>query len=294
VRYGKVVLALCLLAANAAAKPQGVDRTLPLNRDGAIRIYALTGTFTVRGWDRDAVTIRGELGAGNRLHAGGGRTAIKAFVEASDDRNPQPSRLEIMVPAGAKLWIKTATATVQVTGVTGSVDAYVIGGLIRVHGDPADLNAEAIDGNIEVVGNPGWVRAKSAGGNVTMRGSSRDATLSTVTGRIAVDAAAGAPRFERARFESVTGDIVFTGNVERSGDVRFDSNGGKVEIVLRSGSGASIEASTIAGTIRNSLTQSRPSTGRHGRGWELRTEAGDGGGRVLVQTFKGAITLRRE
>jgi hypothetical protein len=192
-------LAATVLFAQPLSAQGAVDRTLPLNADGAVRIYALTGTVTVRGWDQDAIRISGELGSGNRLHAGGDRTAVKAFVEADDDRQPRPSRLEVMVPARAKVWIKTATATVLVSGVSGSVDAYVIGGLIRVTGNPADLNAEAIDGNIEVIGSPGWVRAKSAGGTVSLRGGSRDATLSTVTGRITVQGQPGSSAHASSR-----------------------------------------------------------------------------------------------
>jgi DUF4097 and DUF4098 domain-containing protein YvlB len=286
-------LSATVLLAQPLSAQSAVNRTLPLNADGAVRIYALTGTVTVRGWDQDAIRISGELGSGNRLHAGGGRTAVKAFVEADDDRQPRPSRLEVMVPARAKVWIKTATATVLVSGVSGSVDAYVIGGLIRVTGNPADLNAEAIDGNIEVIGSPGWVRAKSAGGTVSLRGGSRDATLSTVTGRIAVQGQPGAARFERARFESVTGDIVFSGEIQRGADVRFDSNGGSVDIVMAGGASAEVEASTISGTIRNGLTTSRPVRGRFGRGSELLTSAGDGGARITVRTFSGPIILRR-
>ena len=200
-RLFPVTLALAVAAQMAPAQTT-VDRTIPLNADGAIRIYALAGTVTVRAWDRESVTIRGTLGAGNRLHAGGGRTAIKAFVESSNEEQPEPSTLEIMVPARAKVWIKTATAGIVVSGVTGSLDAYAVGGAIRVTGNPADVNAEAIDGDIEVIGNPGWVRAKSASGSVLLRGSSPDATLTSVTGRVVIDGKGGGPRFERARFAS--------------------------------------------------------------------------------------------
>lgn len=286
-----VLLALALPhVAGAQAK---VLRSLQLNPDGGVRIHALVGTVTVRGWDRDSVSVRGTLGAGNRLHAGGGRTAIKMFVEAENDREPAPSTLEIMVPSRAKVWIKTATADVTISGVTGSLDVYVISGTIDVSGDPADLNAEAIDGSIVIRGSPGWVRAKSASGAVTLRGTSRDATLGTVSGRITIDGAS-TPRgvFERGRFESVTGDIAFRGGIERGADLRFDTHGGSVAITLPA-RGADLEVTTISGSIRNEASSARPLAGRYGRGAELKTTVGDGGAAVSVRTFKGAITIRR-
>ena len=213
----RVLLALIVLALPLTAGAQTkVSRSFQLNADGSVRLHALVGTVTVRGWDRDSVTIRGSLGAGNRLHGGGGRTGVKLFVEAENDLNPAASTLEVMVPARAKVWIKTATANVRVAGVTGSIDVYVISGAIDITGSPADVNAEAIDGTILIRGSPGWVRAKSASGAVSLWGASRDATLSTVSGRITVDGNA-TPRgvFERGRFESVTGDVSFRGGIAR-------------------------------------------------------------------------------
>jgi DUF4097 and DUF4098 domain-containing protein YvlB len=290
----RVLLSLvALLLPLAAGAQTKVSRSFQVNADASVRFHALVGTVTVRGWDRDSVTVRGNLGPGNRLLGGGGRTGIKMFVEAEDDRQPAASNLEIMVPTRAKVWIKTATADVTVSGVDGSLDLYVIGGAIDVTGNPADVNAEAIDGSIIIRGSPGWVRAKSASGSVTLQGTSRDATLSTVSGRIVVDGNA-APRgvFERARFESVTGDIVFRGALERGADVRFDTHGGAVAVTLPS-RGADLEVTTISGTIRNDASPARPVAGRYGRGAELKTTVGDGGAGVSIRTFKGAITIRR-
>lgn len=290
----RVLLMLVALAVPFTAESQTkVSRSLPLSSDGSVRIHALVGTVTVRGWDRDSVTVRGSLGAGNRLHAGGGRAGVKMFVEAENDLDPAPSTLEIMVPARAKVWIKTATADVTVSGVAGSLDVYVISGSIDVSGNPADVNAEAIDGSILIRGSPGWVRAKSASGAVTLRGASRDATLSTVSGAIVVDGSS-TPRgsFERARFESVTGDISFRGGVERGADLRFDTHGGAVSLTLPA-RGADLDVTTIAGSIRNEASSARPLAGRYGRGAELKTTVGDGGAGVSVRTFKGAVTIRR-
>lgn len=291
----RLLLAFLLLLAlpEALAGQTGVSRSFPLNADGSVRIHALVGAVTVRGWNRDSVTVRGSLGAGNRLHGGGSRTGVKLFVEAENDQRPTASTLEIMVPARAKVWIKTATANVRIASVTGSIDAYVISGTIDISGSPADVNAEAIDGSILIRGSPGWARAKSASGAVSLWGASRDVTLSTVSGRITVDGNA-TPRgvFERGRFESVTGDISFRGGIERGGDLRFDSHGGAVDVTLPR-RGADLELTTISGSIRNEASSARALPGRYGRGAELRTTVGDGGAAVSVRTFKGAITVRR-
>jgi DUF4097 and DUF4098 domain-containing protein YvlB len=213
---------------------------------------------------------------------------MKMFVEDPDERNPAPANLEVWVPLRTKLWIKTATASVTVSGVSGSLDIYVVSGNIDVSGDPSDVNAEAIDGSIRIVGSPSWVRAKSASGNVTFDGRSADVAMSTVSGRIQ----ARGTSFEKGKFESVTGPIQFAGSFERGGLINFDTHSGAIDIGLKPGSGADFDVVSIAGTIANKLTSKGAVAGRYGRGAELETSAGGGGTQVVVRSFKGVVTLR--
>ena len=279
-------LAMALMSSSANAQTK-VNRGLQLDATGAVRVYNLVGSVRVTGWNRDSVVVRGTLGKGNTLHMGGGGAGLKMFIEGMDDRNPSRADIEVIVPVRAKVWIKTATASIDVRDVTGSLDLYVVGGDIKVTGNPADVNAEAIDGSITIIGSPAWVRAKSASGDVSLDGSSPDVTISTVSGRIDVDGT----RFEKAKFESVTGSIRFAGSFQRGGLVNFDSHSGSIEIGIPAGSPADFDVVSIAGAISNKLTRSRPVPGRYGRGAELTTSSGDGGTRVVVRSFKGPVTL---
>ena len=279
-----------LLAAEGAGAQTKVNRGLPLDKTGAVRIYILTGSAKVTAWAKDSVAVRGTLGKGNELHMGGGRSGMKMFIEGADDRNPAPSDIEVMVPAQAKVWVKTATAGIEVKGVTGSLDLYVVSGNISVTGNPADVNAEAIDGSIAIYGSPAWVRAKSASGNVTLDGSSPDITMSTVSGKVDIDGS----RFEKAKLETVTGSIRVAGSFLRGGHATLDTHGGSVEIAIPAGSPGDFDIVSIAGTITNKLTQTRPQPGRYGRGAELVTTSGEGGTRIVVRSFKGPITLLKK
>ena len=284
-----IAAALMLLGTNEVAAQAKLNRGLPLNSDGGVRIYNNVGSVRVIGWKRDSVAVRGNLGKGNSIHMGGGKGGIKMFIEGIDDRNPAPADIEVYVPVASKVWVKTATASVEVTGVTGSLDLYVVGGKISVTGNPADINAEAIDGSIVVNGSPGWLRAKSASGDVTLDGSSQDVTISTVSGKIDADGTG----FERAKFETITGAIRFAGSFRRGAHVRFDTHSGSVEIGMPGGSPADFDIVSIAGPITNKLTSARAVKGRYGRGAELTASSGDGGSRIEVRSFKGPVTLLR-
>jgi DUF4097 and DUF4098 domain-containing protein YvlB len=288
---GVAVASTFSVAARAQVK---VERGLKLDSDGAVRISNLVGSVHVTGWDRDSVALRGSLPKGDKLFMGGGPRGMKLFVEPLNDRNPQPSRLDVMVPARAKVWVKTATAEVEVSGVTGELDLYVVGGKIRVTGKPSELNAEAIDGDIEVNGAPGWLRAKSASGDVTLNGSSPDVAISTVSGGIVINSITSAEngKFERAKIESVTGPIRFNGDIERGASITFDTHSGAMEITIPRKTGADFDIASIAGTISNDLNYSQPVKGRYGRGSELVMTNSSGGAHITIRSFKGPVTLR--
>lgn len=267
-----------------------IERRLPLGMEAALRIHNMVGSVIVHGWNKDTVLVRGTLGPGDSFFMGGGYTGVKMFVESVNDRNPKPTRLEVWAPARVRLWIKTATANIDVSDITGGLDLYVVSGTIDVTGNPHELNAEAIDGDIHITGSPSWMRAKSATGAITLQGASADAGLSTVSGPIKVNGGTGT--FERTKIETVTGNISFAGRLERSGAFDFDTHSGTVDIAIPEKSGATFSVVTIAGSITNNLSRKSPIPGRFGRGAELIADESGGGAKVSVRTFKGPITLR--
>jgi hypothetical protein len=283
----QIVCAL-LLAAPAAAQKK-IERRQALGMEAAIRIANMVGSVVVHGWNKDSVLVRGVIAAGDNFFMGGGYTGAKMFVESANERDPKPTRLEVWVPAGVRLWVKTATANIDVSDVSGGLDLYVVSGAIDVTGNPRELNAEAIDGDIHINGSAPWMRAKTATGTIVLRGGSADVALSTVSGAISVQGGA----FERSKIETVTGNITFTGELDRSGAFDFDTHSGTVDIMLPEKADASVSVVTIAGSITNRLTRGTPVAGRFGRGAELNVEYNGGGARVTVRTFKGPVTLRR-
>ena len=267
-----------------------VERRQALGMEAALRIHNMVGSVIVHGWNKDTVLVRGTLGAGDSFYMGGGYTGAKMFVESVNERDPKPSRLEIWVPARVRLWVKTATANIDVSDVAGGLDLYVVSGTIDVTGNPRELNAEAIDGDIHITGSPSWVRAKSATGTITFQGVSSDAAFSTVSGPIKIDGGTGI--FERTKIETVTGNVSFAGRLDRSGAFDFDTHSGTIDIAIPEKSGATFSVVTIAGSITNKLSKKSPTPGRFGRGAELVADESGGGARVSVRTFKGPVTLR--
>lgn len=268
-----LVVALAILLGAASARAQsGIDRKLAIAPDASIRIMNLAGSLRVVGWDRDTIAVTGTVDGADRLYMGGEDDSAKLGVWAEDGENPSEAHLEVRVPRRSTVWVKTESADVEVSGLSGSVDVYSVTGRIEVLGELRHLYVESIGGDLAIDGTARLLRAKTAGGSITFRGEAEDANLSSVSGDLSVIVRPLA----RGRFESVSGNIWFEGDVEKGGSLAFYSHDGTIELRLPKEISADFEIATIEGKIRNELDA------------DLN---GGGGANVTVTTFSGTIVL---
>lgn len=287
------VLALALAAPPlwGQSGEQRIDRRIAVDPDVSLRIHNMAGSVRIEGWDRDTVAVTGSLAGSptTRFFMGGNRRAAKMGVEGPLELDQPPAHLYLRVPARAKVWVKTATATIVFTGLRGGVDGFSTSGTIRFEGEPDQLNLETMDGNIEVNAGGTWIRAKTASGAITIRGPGEDVGAATVSGSVSMLSAG----MRRARIESVTGDLEFSGWLTRDGDLTIETHSGMIDILLPRDIKADFDLSSYHGTIRNEFGP--PASGSGRAGIEQSFSTGDGGGAdISVRSFKGNILLRKK
>ncbi|MEP6731877.1 MAG: DUF4097 family beta strand repeat-containing protein [bacterium] len=258
----------------------------------SLKLFAAVGDIRVVGWDRDSVELSGVVPTGVKaqLYAGAPdehAKGLKMFVESPTEQSGREGTLVLHVPRAARVWLKTGSADMDVTGVTGGLDLNVVGGSITVHGNPKEVRAESMDGNVIIDGSPEWLRAKTATGDITLHGGG-DIGASTISGTIRTNGG----DVERAKLESTTGTLSFASVLTRNASVELETHSGPIDIQLSLKSDADVDASTITGAIDNQWTRTRPATGREGRGMTLQTSSGMGGAHIVVRSFKGTIQLR--
>ena len=285
-----LMLATLPVAASAQQKVDIRARAIPAV---SVRLGGAIGGVKVIGWDRDSIALTGALAPGSRMDGGPIRNnndlvvGMKFFVNAVDESAVLGNKLELRVPAQARVWIKAGSAEVDASGVTGGLDLNIVGGSVTVRGAPRELIIEAMDGKVTVNATPEYARLKTATGDIVMQGGGEDVSASTVSGSIR--AADGT--FQRGRFESVTGPIVFAGDFTRGGEARFDSHSGAIELRLGRNAPVEIDAASVTGSIENGWTKTRPAVGREGRGMELGISSGMGAAHVSIRSFKGNVRL---
>ncbi|HEU4995374.1 MAG TPA: DUF4097 family beta strand repeat-containing protein [Gemmatimonadaceae bacterium] len=291
------LLTLAIAAATAVpfsvgAAQQKVDIHRAASPTVSVRLNGAISVIRVVGWDKDSIALVGGIGAGSRLDGGplnavGPVQGMKFYVEAADEAGSRANRLELYVPARSRVWIKAGSADIEAGGVTGGLDLNIVGGSVRVSGAPRELLVESMDGSVTMNGTAEFARLKTATGDIVLQGGGEDVTLTTVSGSIR----ASDGTVQRARFESVTGPIVFAGDLARGGDAKFDTHSGAIELRLARRADLEIDAASITGSIENGWNSGRPIAGREGRGMELGTSSGMGGARVTIRSFKGNVKL---
>jgi DUF4097 and DUF4098 domain-containing protein YvlB len=280
-----LLLMMCLTSAAAAQRT--INRRLPLAPDGAVRITNFAGIVRLHGWDRDSIAVTGEVGRGSKgFFMGGDRTAVKLGVDIPNDdaTGVDASTVEVWVPTGSRVRVKSTRGSIVVDGVTGALDLGSTAGDVRVTGVPRELTVETMDGDVELDGALVWLRARTAGGDITIRGGAEDLVSASVSGTVRVTM--GPVR--AARLETMTGSIIFEASIARGAVLDLGTHSGAVRVLLPKGSTPTVEATTVAGPIDNNLTPQRAAI--RGDGRELALSLG-GDARLTVRSFKGAVTL---
>lgn len=256
----------------------------------AVRIHHYAGSIRVTGWDRDSIVVTGSANerGGDRFYISVGANGSKLGLWPQRTDSLPPSDLEVHVPHGSSVWIKTVEASITVRGVTGGVDLYSVAGGIDVTGAPRELFAESMSGAITADVATRAARLKTASGAIDLSGRIDDASAQTVSGATRVRGGA----IGRGRFESVDGDIVYAGDVPRGTSLDFVNHAGAVRVELPADAGVEVSVNTFAGELTNGF-KSRVVQGSSGfKGRDYMTSLNDGGARITIRTFKGSVTLR--
>ena len=293
----KIALALgglgasSLIAQTSAELPvltaQHVSPTFSLN------MWNPAGRVKLIAWDRDSLVVRGRVDRTQKYVFGGDQTGVKLgilngaklVVEAQQSGDAaKPCDLEIWFPRRGKISVRTASADIEGTDVSGSFST--VSGTIRLSGIATSIEAESMNGSLDLNANVPWIRARGGDGHLLLRGRPQDVDASTISGTLDIATATTM----RGQFSSVSGDIHYVGAPPSGAILEFSNHSGSVDLLLPSNAAGTFALSTVSGTILNSLPGVRPAAVPRA----MRVTLGRGDASVTVRTFKGAIRLRPE
>jgi DUF4097 and DUF4098 domain-containing protein YvlB len=233
--------------------------------------------------------VRGRVDRGaGRFYIGGTREALKLGVEVPEGKESSGTAdLEVKVPAGARLWIKSAAADIDITCDGGFVEVTSVGGRVQLNGTAREASVETLDGNTELAITADIARARTASGTIVVRGIIQNLDASTVSGPLLVGMEG---KVASVRLETVSCEIAFKGDLLADGHLAAETHGGDVELRLPASLGAEWHLVSYGKGFNNEVVPaSQVKRGAQKGEWSFTTGAGRAS--VDVRTFKGTITL---
>lgn len=278
-----------MAALGLAANPltAQIRRGMAVDSNVVVKIWNPSGTLKLVAWDRDSLHVEGTAPKWASFFFAGGRGSVKFGIEEDTKGDLPKAALVVYIPRGSRVSAKTVDATIDVDNVTGYYTS--VSGSIRVNGSLRELQVESLRGAIDIDVRAPWVKVNGGEGKATVRGAIEDLAASTVAGRLTVQLTAAV----RTRLETMTGDLTARVAVQPKGNLELDSHSGTVELVIDPGARVDVDASTVAGEIRNLFDTRRAQPGRGGKGASFSFATDAAGARVIVRTYKGTIIVRR-
>ena len=161
--------AMALLIAFGAATPAHAQlpllRARSLQATAAVKIFNPAGSVRLVGWDRDSIVVRGRVARAQRFFFAGSDSGVKLGIDDTIGGDSPASELVIYLPRTSRISIKSASADITGTDVSGWFASVT--GSIRLAGRATSIEAETMDGNIDLNVVTPWVRSRTGNGSLT-------------------------------------------------------------------------------------------------------------------------------
>jgi DUF4097 and DUF4098 domain-containing protein YvlB len=153
-----IAIALATFALAATASAQDFQKTYRIGAGGQIRIGNISGNVIVTGYDGDSIVVTGTKKGRDRdqieIEDRSGTANVDVGVRYPKHCNCDASiRFEVQVPRSVKYdfnHIASVSGDVQVTGVTGRLNASAVSGDVHVTDVSGSVSASAVSGDVKV------------------------------------------------------------------------------------------------------------------------------------------------
>ncbi len=290
--------ALILLGVSLAspAFAERIDQTQDADANGKVDVFNLSGDVEVIGWKRKEIQVTGMIGDDAEefiFERSGKVTTIKVKVpDRMHGHKDVSSDLIIRVPKGSSIDVGTVSADISVEGVEGEQELQSVSGDIETEAFSTDVDIETVSGDVDVEGSgkDAETRLESVSGDVTGERLNGSIKAGSISGDVEIMEG----DFDRARIETVNGDVLFHAALRRSGKLDVETVNGTVDITFIGDVSARFDIETFNGRIRNCFGPEAERTSKYAPGWELSFTEGSGEGRVSLATLNGGLRLCKE
>jgi DUF4097 and DUF4098 domain-containing protein YvlB len=292
-------LLLCLCWGGQALADTPIDISHPAAPTVHVDVTNIKGKVTITAWDRNEVHVGGRLGDGAlplSIEGSENNLSIKVQAEGhggwlnwSGDKAMSDTTMDIDVPRAASLKVNVVSAPVNIDGINGGdIEVNSVSGRVRIDAQTPALSIIAVSGNVAFSGHAQQAKLQTVSGDILAPSLGHTVDLQTVSGHIQ---AAGGP-WQQLNLTTVSGDVQLTGGLAAGGKMSVDSMSGDLQLQFPSSLASSIHATTFSGDLHSDF--GIPKQPEHGPGSTLDTVAGDGNGKITIETFSGDLRIHKQ
>ena len=283
--------AVVLVCALQPAAAETIEKSLPADSRGEVKIVNVAGDVHVVGWERPEVKVTADLGSGvERLdfESEGGRTRIEVVLPRRGSRSGATD-LVVHVPRESSLNINTVSADQTIEGVRGAQRLQAVSGSIMTESWGREFEANSVSGEIDVRGHggDGAARVTTVSGDMRIVNVGPEVELETVNGEMTLKT----EELSRARVKSTNGDLELSARLAPDARVEAEAVNGNLRMLLAKPVNAEFDIETFNGDIDNCFGPEPRRSREFGPGNELRFTEGKGGARVRIRTLNGGVDV---
>lgn len=269
---------------------QAVDERWDVDSNVSVTIQNIAGEIVIEGWDRDEAHLTGMLGDSvKELEVDANAASLQISVQNHNQRNIDATELRLMVPVRADIDAEGVSADIFVNGLTNEkLSASSVSGNVEVDVSSEWVSIESVSGDVVFSGETSRITAESVSGDVSLSGVSGEIAATTVSGDMELQAGS----ITSAKFETVSGDIITTGEISDNGRLSAESMSGDVTIMLPSNQAGLFKAQSFSGRISTDFGSVEKS--KHGPGSHLKHLSGKSGAEVRIESFSGNIRIKQD
>lgn len=244
VSFRLIIASGVLMLSTTQASPVGAqgrtDTNITLDAAATVEIIGRTGNVTVRGSNDRQLRVQRQGDA--QVEVRGGSRAL--VIDAAASRGRGADDLDLSVPRGTTLIVRTQSGDISVRGVGADVEVRTTSGDVIVE-DATRVRIETVAGDVAL-------RDVRDGARVSA--TSGDVQLITVTGDVEVSATSSTVvlrdvNSRRVDVKVVSGDVRWTGPFAESGRYAFSAHSGDMRFVLPRNARATLDVRTFNGDL---------------------------------------------
>ncbi len=283
------------------------ERTVSLARDGEVNLSNVSGHIEVRTWDRNEVKIDAlKISKASTVAKAKENSArVEILVEKEGNtlniKTEYPERKErwkedsinvsvdynLTIPAKASAKIDSVSGSVDLEKIGGAAKIRAVSGDVTINGAHKGVDLEAVSGDIHAQNVTGDAYLTGVSGRIEAEGIRGSIKATVVSGRIELRDVSEA---DNVHANSVSGSIVYEGQINRGGRYTLTGHSGSVEMIIPSDSGFDFEATTFSGRIQSDF-EIKVSGLMNKR--KISGVVNNGGAVVKLTTFSGNVYLKK-